>query len=98
MDKNLKNKIEEFVSLKEKESEKYFEWLRNIIGIAIALMGILISMRTENNENQCANLIFSVSISFIALGIISGALLLFVEIHWLKKGNRNTCCMDKQVG
>lgn len=85
MDQNLRNKIEEFVALKEKESEKYFAWLRNIIGMAIALMGILISLRPETNENQCANFIFAISISLIALGIISGAMMLFVEIHWLRK-------------
>lgn len=85
MDENLRHKIEEFVALKDKESEKYFAWLRNIIGMAIALMGLLISLRPEIHDNACANLIFSISISLIALGIISGAILLFVEIHWLRK-------------
>ncbi len=85
IEQNMRNKIEEFVALKDKESEKYFAWLRNIIGMAIAMMGILISLRTESRENPCANLIFSISISLISLGIISGALLLFAEIHLLRK-------------
>jgi hypothetical protein len=87
MDQNLRNKIEEVLALKEKESKKYFAWLRNIIGMAIALMGILISLRLEIHDNPCANLIFSISISLIALGVISGALLLYVENTLAKKGN-----------
>jgi hypothetical protein len=85
MDQNLRNKIEEFIALKDKESEKYFAWLRNIIGMAIAMMGILISLKPDKLENPFANLIFAISISLIALGIISGVILLFVEIHWLRE-------------
>jgi hypothetical protein len=85
MDQNLRTKLEEFVSIKEKESDKYFAWLRNIIGMAITLMGVLISLRNVNNENKYANLLFAISISLIALGIITGALLLYVEIHLLRK-------------
>lgn len=84
MDQNLKTKIEEFILLKEKENDKFFAWFRNIIGMAIALLGILVSFRSSEQMAYIPHLIFSISISLITLGIISGVIILFVEIRWLR--------------
>lgn len=85
MNDNLKTKLDEFISLKKEENEKYFLWLRNIIGMAIAFLGILVSFKSKDETSLLTHLVFSISISLISLGIISGTILLFTEIKWLRE-------------
>lgn len=83
MDPNLRSKIEDFVALKDKESDKYFAWLRNILAMAIGLIGILVSLRPTERMEYYPHLLFSLAIGLISLGILTGAVILFVEIKLL---------------
>jgi hypothetical protein len=85
MNENIRSKIENFTALKEQASEKYYTWVRNIIAMAVGLLGILVSLKSSDPQTTIQHSLFSTSIGLIASGILSGSILLFAEIKLMRE-------------
>lgn len=78
LDAILKDQAE---TLQQKETA-YYSWLQNIVTIAVALLGILISFKTVS-QNIYQSVSFIVTISLLLLGILCGAIALYAPIRTL---------------
>jgi|GEM_PF-3152092 len=84
-DERIKNKTIELSQFQEEIKEKHFAWLKNIITLAVGLFGIIISFKGDKEISQIKHIFFIISISTLALGIISGIVVLYSEIHVMIK-------------
>jgi hypothetical protein len=66
--------------IQEKKRVAFSDWLKNIITIASAILGILISLKTEKTKSVEEHYIFIFTITSIGLGILSGLIVLFSEV------------------
>lgn len=71
--------------LSEKRYSKYYDWIRHLIIMATWLIGILISLKTKNVESGFRNLMYLITICGLGIGILSGSVCLYSEIHTLDK-------------
>jgi hypothetical protein len=59
--------------------------MRNVVTIATALVGILVSLKSGKSSSPAEHYLFSATIGLIALGILSGVILLYGEIQLLDR-------------
>jgi hypothetical protein len=64
---------------------KKYEWLKNILIMASTLIGILVSLHSKKSPNAQVHYLFSTTIISLGLGILTGAISLFAEVHTLEK-------------
>jgi len=81
----IKKRLLEIKELSDDRGSKYFSWLKNIITISVGLIGILVSLKPDEFNARIDAIWFVITISILALGILSGAILLYSEIHILDK-------------
>ncbi|WP_417619836.1 hypothetical protein [Oceanihabitans sediminis] len=77
----IKKRLEEIKELNDDRQSKYFSWLKNITTISVGLIGILVSLKPEEFNADIDAFWFVITISILAFGILSGAILLYSEIH-----------------
>jgi hypothetical protein len=63
----------------------YYSWLRHILLMASGLIGILISLHTKKSESLCEHYSFVLTIGLLGLGILTGSISLYDEIHSLDR-------------
>ena len=78
--KDLEKHTLDLTEIQEKKRKAFSDWLKNIITIASAILGILISLKTEKTKSTEEHYIFVFTITSIGLGILSGLILLFSEV------------------
>ena len=78
--KDLEKHTLDLTEIQEKKRKAFSDWLKNIITIASAILGILISLKTEKTKSTEEHYIFIFTITSIGLGILSGLILLFSEV------------------
>ena len=81
----LKRKLLRLKESNDLRNEKFYELLKNLITISVGLLGLLFSLKSENKINYLTSIFFLITISLIALGILSGVILLYGEVHVLNK-------------
>lgn len=82
---DFKKQVIEFINAKDRESEKYYSWLKYLIGLTATLLGILVSLRNTNDQTYCQHIAFSTTILSMTASIIFGSILLFVEVKLLRE-------------
>jgi hypothetical protein len=78
--KDLEKHNLDLTEIQEKKRNAFSDWLKNIITIASAILGILISLKTEKTKSIEEHYIFISTITSIGLGILSGLIVLFSEV------------------
>ncbi len=78
--KDLEKHTLDLTEIQEKKRKAFSDWLKNIITISSAILGILISLKTEKTKSTEEHYIFVFTITSIGLGILSGLILLFSEV------------------
>ena len=78
--KDLEKHTLDLTEIQEKKRKAFSDWLKNIITIASAILGILISLKTEKTKSTEEHYIFVFTITSIGLGILSGLILLFSDV------------------
>ena len=78
--KDLEKHTLDLTEKKKKKRKAFSDWLKNIITISSAILGILISLKTEKTKSTEEHYIFIFTITSIGLGILSGLILLFSEV------------------
>ena len=78
--KDLEKHTLDLTEIQEKKRKAFSDLLKNIITIASAILGILISLKTEKTKSTEEHYIFIFTITSIGLGILSGLILLFSEV------------------
>ena len=78
--KDLEKHTLDLTEIQEKKRKAFSDWLKNIITISSAILGILISLKTEKTKSTEEHYIFIFTITSIGLGILSGLILLFSEV------------------
>ncbi|WP_044398362.1 hypothetical protein [Lacinutrix sp. Hel_I_90] len=81
----IKKRLLEIKDINDDRQSKYFSWLKNIITISVGLIGILVSLKPDKFNAEIDAIYFVITISTLALGIFSGAILLYSEMHILDK-------------
>jgi len=71
--------------LSEKRYSKYYDWIRHLILISAGLIGILVSLKSNKSETGLEYLTFIIAISGLGIGILTGSISLYSEIHILDK-------------
>jgi len=85
MDEKIRKRLYEIKDLSDSRNEKFFSWLKNLITISVGLLGILVSLNSDKIEDLKTSIAFIITISTLALGILSGVVLLYSEMHLLHK-------------
>ncbi len=78
--KDLEKHTLDLTEIQEKKRKAFSDWLKNIITISSAILGILIYLKTEKTKSTEEHYIFIFTITSIGLGILSGLILLFSEV------------------
>ena len=78
--KDLEKHTLDLTEIQEKKRKAFSDWLKNSITISSAILGILISLKTEKTKSTEEHYIFIFTITSIGLGILSGLILLFSEV------------------
>lgn len=73
----------ELVSVQQKRKDKFFIWLRHILLMASGLLSVLIGLHQNKSQNDYERIIFAITISTLAFGILTGSILLFSEVDTL---------------
>ena len=75
--------FEKLVDLSQTRYSKFYEWIRHILLTASGLIGILVSLHINKSTSPCEHYTFVITIVTLGLGILSGSVLLYSEIHKL---------------
>ena len=81
----IQKNIDIFNSVEKQKSESFIKWIQNIITVLIGLITILITFKSHKSVGCFQHNLFSIILSLIGLGIISGTIFLFHEIDELKQ-------------
>lgn len=81
-------RMEHIIETEKLKTEKYHQWLRNLITIATGLIGVLISLKSGKSANAVEHYFFVGTIGFIALGVVTGIAILFSDVVVLKRYKR----------
>jgi membrane-associated HD superfamily phosphohydrolase len=83
-----KKHYEELVELGQERNLKYYAWLRQILLMASGLIGILVSLKSNKSESSLEHIAFIVTIISLAMGILTGSIVLYSEIKNLETGKK----------
>lgn len=81
----IQKKLIEIKETQDKRQEKYYSWLKSIITLSVGLFGIIISFKSGKSDSITQLIFFIISISSLALGILSGIIVLYTEVNILDK-------------
>ena len=73
----LKKNIQMITNLTNESTEKQAEFYRNILVVSASVLGILISLHTQQSSVLYIRLVFALSVLLLLLGTLSISLLLF---------------------
>lgn len=77
MHENLKD----LSNVSKLRNEKREEWLKQVVLGATTLVGVLISLHKEKSPTEATHVLFCLTIGLLALGILSGAMVLFAPVN-----------------
>jgi len=80
-----KETIQRIADTKIDRNAKQHNWLRNILAIAVGLVGVLVALKPNRHSNMNEHYFFVATVALIALGILCGAIALFSEVALLDK-------------
>lgn len=75
----IKSFIDEIYNDQDIYNSKFYDWLRNLVSISTALLGILISFKSDDNCDCLKHYVFGISISLLSLSILCGITVLYGE-------------------
>lgn len=81
----IQKNIDIFNSVEKQKSESFIKWIQNIITVLIGLITVLVTFKSHKSVGYFEHNLFSIILSLIGLGIISGTIFLFHEIDELKQ-------------
>ena len=84
-DERVKRKLKKLDEIQEIQRDKYFSWLRNIITLAVAFLGIIVSLKSDKQQNSYQHIFFVIAVGSLAVGILTGIIVLYSEIHVISK-------------
>ena len=84
-DERIKKKLLKIEEIQDISRDKYYSWLRNIITLAVGFFGLIVSLKSDKTQNFLQHTFFTIALSCLVLGIISGIVVLYSEIHLMKK-------------
>jgi hypothetical protein len=84
-DESIKHIYETMKDADIRRHDKYTQWIKNIVYIAAGLVSVLTTLRGGKSDNYTLHLLFSITISGLSLGILTGIICTFQEVHVLDK-------------
>jgi hypothetical protein len=84
-DDRIQKKLVKVEEIQNLQRDKYYDWLRNIITLAIGFFAVIVSLKSNNKQNSLQHFFFIIALSALALGIITGIIILYGEIHLIAK-------------
>ena len=84
-EKQILENAKKLGEIHEKRNQAFNSWLKNIITIAAGLIAVLVSLKTGKSPSLLAHYLFVSTIGLLSLGILSGSLVLYNEVHLLSK-------------
>ena len=63
---------------------KFYEWLKNIIAIAVGFIAIIVSLKTKKSETNTEHYLYLLMLCSNVFGILSGIIVLHGEIKVLR--------------
>ncbi len=81
---SINDTFKRLTNLQEIKQEKQTNWFNYILLLFSTLFGILISLKKTEN-NQCIHNIHSLSLLMIAIGLISGGIVLFSDVWFSRR-------------
>lgn len=90
MDKETIELVEKYTKMGYEWHEKYSSWVKNIVTISVGMISVLTSFKQNTSETKIEHILFSITIIGLALGILSGVLLLHRHVHILDKHRKWT--------
>ncbi len=83
--RKIDNQIDRIEEIQNLRQQKYFDWLKNILTIAVAFLGLIISLKSENDQSFYKHIFFSITILLLSIGILFGSIVLYSEVHLLNR-------------
>lgn len=84
-DEKVTKHTQKVIDAYEQRHTKYYEWIKNIVTLAIGFLGIIVSLKSDKLQSFNQYVLFLMTISALATGIVAGVLVLYNEIDWLNK-------------
>lgn len=69
-------------------SNKYSDWIRNLILISASIIGLLVSLKLNHPKTEQEYITFVIAIIGLGVGILAGSISLYAEILLLDKTRR----------
>lgn len=85
MDKEttIKEQVNAFEKSQSERQDKYYVFIKTIITLAIGLLGVIVSLKSDIQTSEIKHLFFTTTTILLALGILSGVIILYSEVHIL---------------
>ncbi len=75
--------------LSDERSNKFYYWLRWVVLGATGMISVLTALHPNKSETKIEHYFYSITMSLIALGILTGTIVLFSEIHIAEKKRKS---------
>lgn len=80
--------VQKIIDAQDLRNTKYYNWVKNIVTLAIGFLGIIVSLKSDEIQNFYQYLFFVITISSLAMGILAGVMILYSEVDFLNKRKR----------
>lgn len=77
--------LAEIILTETRLDKAYYDFLRNVITISTAFLGLLVGMKPVTLPGQTSQVLFLITISTIGFGILSCIVVLYYEVGYLKE-------------
>jgi Na+/melibiose symporter-like transporter len=78
---DYKSQLKQMGELVDESSNKFYSWYKQILLMASGLISILVSLHSKTSNTHTEHIAYIMTIGGLALGILSGSILLFSEVH-----------------
>ncbi|KHJ36503.1 hypothetical protein PBAC_33370 [Pedobacter glucosidilyticus] len=77
---SIESSLKQLVESVEKRDLKQYEFLKQILLIAITLLGVLVSFHTQTSNNIYSQKVYLITITTLTIGIICSAIGLYEQV------------------
>ena len=77
---SLKSSLEQLAEIAVKRDEVHFGFIKQILLMASALLGILVSLHKSNTVDYIVSFIFAIALSLLSLGLLLLAIALSAQV------------------
>lgn len=99
-DKNYerwKMHISSAIKISNESGQKLYSWIKLLVTLAVSLFGILVSLKSDQSKTFFESILFLITLTYLALGIVTACITLYGDIVVDKKTAQGYLDIAKKV-